>query len=113
MDFNKLYDESIELWPDEIDISDGKVLTNGVVFNELSSIWTIVEKKAVKMGEWYDLMTWVIFSNFHHQSKLNWIENIKIVRKKDIRKEKVKNDILQNLQTEGYEDMLKEFTQTK
>ncbi len=109
MEFEELYKTSVGLWPDEIDISDGKEEDNGVFFQKLSSVWNEVEVKAKLMGEWYDLMTWVIFSNFHNMAKIQLKEGRKTIRKTEIETDKVKNDLIQNLRVEGYEDMLDDF----
>ena len=109
MKFSELYNEAIKLWPDEIDISDGKPLEQGILFENLSFIWNKVETKAKKMGEWFDLATWIIFGNFHDIAKQGFQIGLKTVSKNQIEVEKVKSDLINNLKLEGYEDMLKEF----
>ncbi len=98
MKFEELYKTSVNLWPDEIDISDGKVEDNGILFQKLSSVWNEVEVKAKLMGEWYDLMTWVIFSNFHNLAKIQLEKGKKMIRKSEIETDKVKNDLIKNLE---------------
>lgn len=112
MKFEELYDTSMELWPNEIDISDGKVAENGVLFPKLSSIWNEVEDKSKLRGEWYDLMAWIIFGNFHEIAKVQLQEDRMLIRKTQIDINKVRNDFVQNLKVEGYEDMLDEFRKT-
>jgi hypothetical protein len=109
MKFNELYSETIGLWPDEIDISDGKPLEHGILFENLSSIWTKVENKAKKKGEWFDLATWIIFGNFHDIAKKGFQVGLKIVSKNQIDINRVKSDLINNLKADGYEDMLEEF----
>ena len=109
MKFNELYNEAVRLWPDEIDISDGKPLDHGILFENLSIIWDKIETKAKKKGEWFDLVTWIIFGNFHDIAKKGFQVGFKTISKNQIDVEKVKSDLINSLKVDGYEDMLKEF----
>jgi hypothetical protein len=109
MEFNQLFNESIILWPDEIDISDGKVTGTGVRFGKLSETWNNAEVKAKLLGEWYDLMTWIIFGNLHDLAMQNLHSKNQIISLKQIDFDQVKIDLHKNLQMEDYQDKLLEF----
>jgi hypothetical protein len=109
MKFEELFNESIELWPDEVDISDGKEVGNGILFKRLSSVWNAVEVKAKLKGEWYDLMTWIIFANLHDIAKQQIIKNRSTIKKAHLNIDKVKHDLVENLQMDEYSDMLIDF----
>lgn len=109
MKFSELYKKAIKLWPEQIDISDGKSDVNGIIFRNLSSVWDNAEEKAKVKGEWYDLITWIIFSNFHSIARKNFNKGVMTVRKTEINEEMVKKDLIHSLRSEGYEDMLHDF----
>ncbi|MDF2432866.1 MAG: hypothetical protein JWP44_2497, partial [Mucilaginibacter sp.] len=75
----------------------------------LSSIWNHAESKAKHMDEWVDLMTWTIFANLHSKAERDFQDGKKKISTNQIDKEEVKNRLIENLQKEGYEDMLREF----
>ena len=109
MEFNKLFNESIVLWPDEINISDGSENEVGILFKNLSDACNNAEVKAKLMGEWYDLMTWIIFGNLHDLAMHNFRSKNQIISLKQIDLDQVKIDLHKNLQMEDYRDMLAEF----
>lgn len=109
MNFDKLYNEALEMWPDNIDISDGQANEQGILFKNLSDIWHNIEAIAKERGEWYDLMTWIIFSNFHRAAKNSFLKGDYSINKENISSHDVKVDLIKNLKEPDYEDMLEAF----
>ena len=69
MNFTTIYAETITLWPNEIDISDGRNLDrDGGYFPYLSEQWSKAEKQAEDLSDWHKLMVWAIFSELHQQA---------------------------------------------
>src|SRR5690606_9185832 len=105
-----LYNEALGLWPDTIDISDGRSLEDGILFSRLNRIWYDVENLATPKGEWHQLMTWVIFSTFHSIAKQKFFEGKHVICKKDIVAADVRKILLENLEYNAeYKDMLTVF----
>ena len=111
MEFDAIYCKAIKLWPSIIDISDGRILERGSLFDNLNFKWELAEKsvKRKKMNEWIGLMTWIIFKNLKHVAIYNLKNGQKVISKNQIDMEKVKADFLENLKCDGYEEMLEEF----
>ncbi|RZK39854.1 MAG: hypothetical protein EOO90_17375 [Pedobacter sp.] len=109
MKFAELYKKSMELWPDVIDISDGEIAGNGTLFKNLSSVWNEVEFVSKAKGEWYDLMAWIVFGNLHDLARHHLLNGINKLKKTDVNEDKIKQDLLENLQAEDYRDMLEDF----
>lgn len=109
MKFEELYNNSMELWPEVIDISDGEIVENGVLFKELSLVWHEVEASSKLKGEWYDLMAWVVFKNLHNIAKRKLQERGSAIEKTKVNRDKIKHDFIANLQEEDYRDMLDDF----
>ena len=109
MDFNNLYLTAITLWPKKIDVSDGVASVDGVLFPKLSSIWNQVEAEAIRKGDWYDLMTWIIFNALHRTAKENLLVGQTYVYPAQIDLTMVRLMFEDNLRAEGYEEMLEEY----
>lgn len=108
MNFNELYKQASELWPNQIDISDGVSSGNGF-FTELARLWNKAEFDAKGINEWLELMTWVIYVNLHTLAKERLGTEFTYITINDLDKEKVIGTLLENLRSEGYESMLEEF----
>ena len=110
MKFETLYNDALGMWPDTIDVSDGKPAEHGILFKKLSGIWNNIGVLAEKKGEWCQLMTWIIFSNFHSIAKRRFFEGQYIISKEDLDAGEVRKSLLENLEyDEGYQDMLMAF----
>lgn len=109
MKFEELYKKSMELWPEVIDISDGEIAENGVLFKNLSSVWNEVEIISKLKGEWYDLMTWIIFGNLHDMARHQLQEGRNVIEIAHLNIENVKHDLIENLNRDDYRDMLDDF----
>ena len=70
MRFSELLDQVASLWPDEIDISDGKLLgASGAIFPSLSRAWTAAEQKGEKLGELHSLAVWAVYGALHERAR--------------------------------------------
>jgi hypothetical protein len=62
MRFSELYNSTVLLWPDRIQIDDGKLAgEEGGYFPELSKAWVEAKQKSRLMSEWHGLMVWAIY----------------------------------------------------
>ncbi|HEY4198719.1 MAG TPA: hypothetical protein VGM63_24430 [Mucilaginibacter sp.] len=109
MKFNQLYEKSIRLWPNKVNISDGKQISDGILFADLSSLWNNVERECKLMGEWFDLMGWTIFSCMHNIAKQEHQKGARYMKLGQLNKDEVKEKFEKNIQVPGYEDMLVEY----
>lgn len=111
MKFEKIYNETVSLWPKEIDISDSIFFeeSDGLLSKSLISAREIAENNTV--NEWQDLMVWEMYVAIHSKA----IELIKTGNKqmvlniKGIDVSTLKKSYFESLKVEGYEDMLEEY----
>lgn len=108
---DQLYEQSILYWPELIDISDGKFVpeTNGFKFERLSKAWDGAESKA-KGNEWSELSAWIIFRLLHKIAENKFNSKIVVLRPSELSVESFKQDLLNELQNRGYEEMLTEIS---
>ena len=110
MKFETLYNESLAFWPDEIEIFDGERTDDGgILFLRLSLIYDRIDAEIKPLGEWYELMAWVIFKNLHSIAKKKFSARASTFSKTELDPKNVKADFIDNLKAEGYESMLAEF----
>jgi hypothetical protein len=110
MKFETLYTESLAFWPDDIEIFDGERTDEGeVLFLRLSLTYDRIDTEIKPLGEWYELMAWVIFKNLHGIAKKKFSPRALTFSKMELDTDSIMADLLNNLKTEGYENMLKEF----
>lgn len=112
MKFDTLYQQCLALWPDEVEIYDGERNEfdhNDISFVRLSLTYDRVAAEAIEFGEWYDLMTWVIFKNLHAMAKVGFKRKQATIITSAIDHAQVKADLVDNLKQPGYETMLAEF----
>ncbi|MEO6523053.1 MAG: hypothetical protein ABIN91_15330 [Mucilaginibacter sp.] len=110
MKFETLYNESLAFWPDDIEIFDGERLDDGgILFLRLSLIYDRIDAEIKPLGEWYELMTWVIFKNLHVIAKKKFSPRALTFSKTELDPECIKTDLIGNLKADGYESMLTEF----
>jgi len=110
MKFETLYNESLAFWPDDIEIFDGERTDDGgILFLRLSLTYDRIDAEIKPLGEWYELMAWVIFKNLHQIGKKKFTPRTTTFSKTELDAERVKADLLDNLKVAGYEIMLAEF----
>lgn len=110
MEFDQIYNDVLQLYPDIIDISNGQLMSETGDFDapKLISSYEHAENIALSKGEWHSLVTWIIFQALHEMAKNHYIQGTRIF-KKEIDKSKFRELLIENLQVEEYEDMLCEF----
>jgi hypothetical protein len=111
MKFKDIYQRAITYWPAEIDISDGKVIaeTNGFRSDNLSNSWDLAEERS--KNEWETLMAWIIFKALHDAAILRHNEGQMFLQVKEVLKlDLLQEYFIEELQEEGYEDMLANYS---
>lgn len=75
MKFTTIYSETLSLWPEHIEISDGKDINKeGGFFLNLSEAWRKAEQQAENLTDWHQLMVWAIFSELHSIAIKSYLE---------------------------------------
>lgn len=70
MRFSEIFEQSALLWPEVIDIRDGKLIgSEGGLFPGLSIAWNEAEREAYLLSELHGLMSWAIFSALHARAR--------------------------------------------
>ena len=110
MDFEKIYNEVLAMYPVKIDISDGKLIEEigGFLSQNFSKIYEQVDYNATLKGEWHSLMAWVIFQVLHEEAQKLFLKNIFQIGKSVDRK-LVRKFLVTNLEQEGYREMKGQF----
>ncbi|WP_294351045.1 hypothetical protein [Sphingobacterium sp.] len=109
MNFEELYNKALSFWPETISISDGRLSNDSLMFENLNLVWDIVEAETQELGDWHQLMTWIIFTNFNKIAKLNYANKVFLVSRDQINKSDVRARLIENLKMEEYKDMYDEF----
>ncbi|MGL1888204.1 MAG: hypothetical protein OCD76_16935 [Reichenbachiella sp.] len=80
MNFSEIYSSTLEYWPTEISIEDGKDIegTSGN-FKTLSQVWRSVEQKTETESEAINLMVWAIFAGFHKAATTEFLKGTKTI----------------------------------
>jgi hypothetical protein len=109
MKFEIIYRESILLWPDSIDLSDGKLIeeTKGFYSENLSSAWDKAEESA--SNEWQSLLVWIFFQELHRKAVECFKANRFYLNVDSIDMKILKQAYLNTLKEEGYENMLNQI----
>ena len=110
MDFDQAYNDVLKSYPNNIDISDGELISETGGFNapELISYYEHAELVISLKGEWHSLITWIIFQVLHETAKNYFIQG-RLVFKKEVDKARFRELLVTNLQIEEFNDMFKEF----
>lgn len=110
MEFEKVYKDVLKYYPSDIDISDGKIVSETDGFDSLNLIssYDEAEKVASLAGEWESLITWIIYQVLHETAIIQFAKK-KYVVEIEINKSRFRELLIENLRTEGYEDMYLEF----
>ena len=87
----KLIQDTLKLFPEEIDISDGELRNdNGFFSQKLSKAWHSAEDKNAITGNDVDFMIWSVFGLLHKMSRENFSKGIYSVSLNDINHEELK-----------------------
>ena len=99
-------------WSIELNIEDGEFIDEieGFRSKNLTNAWEIAEKKA-HGNDWDELAVWIIYGLLHIKSKNAFRKNIYKISLNQVTIEDFKKELLQQLQYEGYEEMLSVFKQ--
>ena len=69
MTFKEIYNQTIEFWPSEIDISDGTMVdSDSGNFPILTELWDKAEIQTKSKSDFIKLMVWGIFCAFHKKA---------------------------------------------
>jgi hypothetical protein len=106
MEFIELYDSMIELWPEEIDISDGYPTgENGFMFPTLSKIHDEIENRINhEKDHWGNVGVWSFFQAFHDRAKELREAGETTLKTRDVSKTDIDNCIKSNLEPSKWGD---------
>jgi len=66
MKFTEIYNSTISVWPNTIDLLDAKLKNDGSgIIPSLVSAWESAEIATDEWSEWHQLMVWAIYSGLH------------------------------------------------
>ena len=95
----KLIQDTLKLFPEEIDISDGELRNdNGFFSQKLSKAWHSAEDRNAITGNDVDFMIWSVFGLLHKMSRENFSKGIYSVSLNDINHEELKQEYKKALQ---------------
>lgn len=110
MRFEIMLRDGMNLYPSEIDISDGYFTTlNGFCSQHLIDAWEKAEKQAESISEWHALISWNLYQVMHEAAKECFRNNVFCLRTADINPESVRKYLEQHLKETGYEHMLQTY----
>ncbi len=110
MKFSDLYQEAISMWPTYIDISDGYPTgTSGYLFPNLTRIHDEIESSIAIENNWMQVMDWTLFQSFHSESKTLHKNGELTLNPRKVEIEEVEKRLMENLDSEGWEEQLKEY----
>lgn len=103
---NKTYD----YWPIEVDIKDGRLIkeTDGFESKTLIRAWEFAEQATIG-NEWLEISVWVFYKILHQKAKSDFEKGITILFPPQVPVDIFKVELLEELNSEGYEEMLAEF----
>lgn len=109
--FDEKFIEVLLLWPEEIDISNGKIIgDNGFYSENLSIVWNHVESEIGQSDAWKDMLVWSIYGYLHKEARDSFINGTYKLYPRKIRRDSIFVIFHQNLiYAEGYDDVLLEF----
>ena len=110
MDIDKLLLRNLNYWPPEIEIKDGRLLSdiNGFKSISLTSVWNDAEEK-VKGSDWDELAVWIIYNILHETAKRSFESKTYKIFPGEILLSEFSDLLIEALNNEGYEEMLKQF----
>lgn len=110
MDFEKIYQECLELFPEEINISDGHVIpeVEGFLSMNLNNVFDNADNVLSQISDWHNLVSWVISQVLHIKARKAFMAN-KFVINKGIDRKDFRRLLMMNLEQEDYEIECQEF----
>ncbi len=112
MNFKGVYDEVFAMFPERIDLSDGKLVMTvdgeGFLSPNFNRICEIAEDKASLKEEWYSLFVWIMSQVLHEKAQEAFGQGI-FEMDHTIDEKRFREFLIRNLQQDGYEDMMNEF----
>ena len=101
---NTLFNETIKLYPEIIDISDGEIRgKNGFWSENLSDAWHNAEELNESHSQETDAMIWAIYCELHTKSIKNFRTGIKLVSISELSCDEIIKRYIKNyLETEFY-----------
>ena len=109
----KLFDDSLSLWQNEIDISDAtNIGESGFMSNNLAKAWDLAEQKAIG-NEWNELCVWVAYQMIHKIAKERFYSKKFKVYPKRLDLNTFTDKLLDALRQNGYEVMLADYLAIK
>ena len=112
MHFHSLLTACLPLWPNVIDLSDGHHTPLGGFYSKgLLRAYSEAEHQAQSLGEWPELMTWVLYQQLHRLAKQAFTAQLYQLERDALLQqlEAVRIALLANLQMSGYENMLADY----
>ncbi|QXE91223.1 hypothetical protein KP001_01390 [Geomonas subterranea] len=106
MKFEELYNRIIELWPEEVDISDGFPSgENGYMFPTLSRIKNQIENSIdFENDHWGNVGAWAFFQAFHETAKKMKTKGEKTLKTRLVEKKLIDKKIHANLAPGKWDD---------
>lgn len=106
MKFEDLYNRIIELWPEEVDISDGFPSEgNGFTFPTLSKINSQIEDTIdCENDHWGNIGAWAFFQAFHEIAKTMKAKGDKTLKTRLVEKQLIDKKIQSNLAPGKWDD---------
>ena len=113
MTFTEVYNKTVNYYPSEIDISDGKaVVKGGGNFKTLSESWDNAELKTGNESDFIKLMVWGIFCAYHKKAIDNFLNGEKTVFLTELDMEYLKykfEESLLDAEFENYAELRTEY----
>ncbi len=95
----KLINDTLKLFPETIDISDGELSgDNGFFSRTLSNVWRSAEDKNGICGNDVDFMIWSIFRLLHRKSRENFNHGLYSVCLNEINNEDIENEYQRSIE---------------
>ncbi|MEJ7646541.1 MAG: hypothetical protein WKF87_18225 [Chryseolinea sp.] len=106
---DQLFEQTLRFWPRHIDISDGKFIDEtGFESGNLTKAWGLAEQKS-KREDWQELSVWIFYKMLHKKAMESFSLGHFEVHVADLNRIIFSDLLLENLQHNGYEDMLREL----
>jgi hypothetical protein len=105
MKFIELYERIIKLWPEEIDISDGKPTgSDGYLFKNLSNIHSEIEGVLSNNDHWGSIGAWSFFQAIHKEAKVLHKSGITVISVNEVSKDLIDHYIRSNIEFDPDDD---------
>lgn len=112
MNLKNIYNEVFAMFPERINISDGKLVMTidgeGFQSPNFNRVCEIAEDRASLKEEWYSLFVWIMSQVLHGKAQEAFGQGIFEIDN-NIDKKRFREFLIHNLQQDGYDDMMNEF----